>query len=209
MRIRSYSGAGVMLFRYNSRYNRFEVLLGKRALPRGYGKWAIIGGGKSHGDGDYYDCALREFLEETGVDLRSVQTKTLAVRRINVPYYHWRTFLVLTWGYFPEFDMNSENSELKWFPVSTVSRQDLWLSLDRELRAFRHLVKKHALVIAHHTGMPFEDGNLLEAYRLLTHMKVRNPDTVRAYLMKHMDIGDKEAERLSRRLGKYYAEEAL
>lgn len=141
MRIRSYSGAGVMLFRYDSRQECFEVLLGKRATRRGYGQWAIIGGEKNHADGDFLDCALREFREENGVDLRRIRTKTLAVRRIDVPYYHWRTFLILTWGHFPEFEMNDENSELKWFPISAVSRQDLWISLDRELRIFKRLIR--------------------------------------------------------------------
>ena len=208
MKDRIYSGAGVMLFRYNTRYGRFEVLLGKRAIRRGYGQWAILGGKREASDNGFYACALREFREETGVDLGGVQTRTLAVKRTELPYFRWRTYLILTWGYFPEFDRNSENSELRWFPVSTVSRQDLWINLDCELRSFRHLVKKHALVIAYHTGMPFEDGNLLAAYRLLTYMKDRNPDSVRAYLMHHMDICEKEAVRLSRRLEKYYVEEA-
>ena len=205
MRIRSYSGAGVMLFRYNTRHGRFEVLLGKRAVGgRGYGQWAILGGKKDRRDADYKDCALREFREEARVDLRSVQTRTLAVRKIDVPFFHWRTYLILTWGYFPEFNISSENSELRWFPISTVSKQNLWISLNHEIRAFRRLVKKHELVIAYHTGMPYEDANLLDAYRLLTQMKLRNPQSVRTYLLQHMNIGEKEASRLSRKLERYY-----
>ena len=56
MRIKSYRGAGVMLFRYNTRYRRFEVLLGKRSVPRGYGKWAIPGGGVESYDVDFAAC---------------------------------------------------------------------------------------------------------------------------------------------------------
>ena len=204
MRIGSYSGAGVMLFRYNTRYGRFEVLLGKRAVGRGYGQWAILGGKKDRHDAGFKECALREFREEAGIDLRSVQARTLAVRKIDVPFFHWRTYLILTWGYFPEFNINSENSELRWFPISTVSKQNLWISLNHEIRAFRRLVKKHELVIAYHTGMPYEDANLLDAYRLLTQMKVRNPQSVRTYLLQHMNIGEKEAGRLSRKLERYY-----
>ena len=206
MKRKNYRGAGVMLFRYNSKYRRFEVLLGRRAVPKGYGQWAILGGKMDYWDSDYKACAFREFQEETKVDLGSFQTKTLAVRNIDVPYFHWRTYLILTWGYCPEIKKNWEHMELRWVPVSTVSQLDLWIGLDCELKAFRHLVKKHALVIAHITGMPFEDENLLAAYRLLMQMKVRNPQSVRTYLMQHMDVGEKEASRLSRKLERYYEE---
>lgn len=141
MRLSSYSGAGVMLFRYNTEAGRYEVLLGKRAIPRGYGQWAIIGGEKNHRDSDYYDCALREFREETRVDLDSIQTRMLAVRKIDIPFFHWRTHLILALGPLPEFKVNSENSELRWFPLDEVKDQDLWLNLDRELGMFRHLIR--------------------------------------------------------------------
>lgn len=206
MKRKSYKGAGVMLFRYNTKYMRFEVLLGKRAVPKGYGQWAIIGGKMEYSDTAYSECALREFKEEAGVDLKTLQIQNLAVKNIDIPYFHWRTYLILTWGYFPEFKKNWENSELRWFPVSIVSKQNLWIKLDQELRAFSRLVKKHELIIAYHAGMPFEDANLLAAYRLLTQMKNRNPQSVKTYFLQHMDISEKEAGRLSRMLKRYYEE---
>ena len=142
MRHKSYRGAGVMLFRYNTQSKCFEVLLGRRAVSRGYGQWAILGGRKEKSDKDYFECALREFREESGVDLGRLQIQKLAVRRIDIPCYHWRTYLILTWGSFPEFNKNWENSELVWFPVSTVKKQDLWINLDHELKAFRRLAGK-------------------------------------------------------------------
>lgn len=207
MKNRIYRGAGVMLFRYNKHHERFEVLLGKRAVRNGYGQWAILGGKMDSRDKDYFDCALREFREETGVDLHGVEFQNLAVRKTDIPGFHWRTFLIITWGSFPEFQKNWENSELRWFPVSTVSKQDLWISLKHELRAFRRLVRKHELVIAYYTEMPFEDRNLLEAYRHLTHMKLHNSKDVEGYLLGHMDIDTREARRLSRALEKYYIED--
>lgn len=208
MKIKSYRGAGVMLFRYNTRFRRFEVLLGKRSVPKGYGKWAIPGGGMENCDTDFSDCAFREFREETGVDIRNLQTQKLAMKRIDVPFFHWRTYMVLTWGYIPDFKP-SEFSEFRWFPVSTVSKQDLWISISHELRAFNNLVKKHGLVIAYHTGMPFKDENLLTAYRLLTHITFRDPLSVEAYIFRYMNVGPKETTRLCRELRRYYEAVAI
>ena len=71
-RIRSYSGAGVLLFRYNRNDGRFEVLLGKRSIRHGYGKWSIPGGGMEKCDSGYAACAYRELREETGLHLDHV-----------------------------------------------------------------------------------------------------------------------------------------
>ena len=138
MRIKNYKGAGVMLFRFNERLRCFEVLLGKRSLPRGFGKWAIPGGGMENCDADYTDCAFREFREETGVDIRNLMTRKLAVKRTDIPFYHWRTYIVLTWGHCPDFKPR-EFFEFGWFPISAVSKHDLWISLNRELRVFYNL----------------------------------------------------------------------
>ena len=208
MRIESYRGAGVMLFRYDIHFSRFEVLLGKRSIPKGYGKWAIPGGGMENCDVDYSDCAFREFHEETGIDIKNLMTQKLAVKRIDVPFYHWRTYMVLTWGYCPDFK-SSEFSELRWFPIATVSRQDLWISINHELRAFNNLVKKHGLVIAYHTGMSFDDENLLKAYRLLTYIKFRAPSFLESYIFRYMNVGPMETKRLCRELRRYYEEIAI
>ena len=198
-----------MLFRYNTKYKRFEVLLGKRACGKGYGKWAILGGRMETIDNDYWECALREFWEESGVGIWNLQSKKLAVKKTDCPFFLWRTYMILTWGYFPEFEINyREHSELRWFPVSTVCKQNLWINLNHEIRAFRRFVRKHALVVAYHTGMPLIEDNLLDAYRLLTHMKFKRPQEVELYLLRHMDISIKEARKLSRKLKKYYKEDA-
>ena len=72
MKIKNYRGSGTMLFKYNTQAGQFEVLLGKRSIPRGYGKWAIPGGGMEECDADYENCAFREFREETGVDIKNL-----------------------------------------------------------------------------------------------------------------------------------------
>ena len=206
---KSYRGAGVMLFRYNRKYRRFEVLLGKRSIPRGYGKWAIVGGGMEGADDGYEACAYREFREETGVDLRILLAKKLAVSKTDVPFFHWRTYMILTWGPCPALRPDRENLEFAWFPLEAVGRQNLWISLNREIRAFRKLVRKHALVIAYHTGMPFDDEKLLAAYRVLTQVKFRTRDTVARRIREELNLDVREAVSLSRRLEKYYVESEI
>ena len=60
MHIRSYRGAGVLLFRYNGESAGYEALLGKRSVRQGYGKWAIPGGGRERFDVDFREAAYRE-----------------------------------------------------------------------------------------------------------------------------------------------------
>lgn len=194
-RIRPYKGAGVMLFRFNRKYRRFEVLLGKRSTPRGYGQWAIPGGGMEFQDIDFGACAFREFREETGVDINHLLAKNLAVKRIDVPFYHWRTFLVLTWGYFPEL-RPSEFSEFRWVPVSGIGKYDLWISLKREMKAFARIVRKHGLIVSHLTGMPYEDEKLLEAFNVLCRSKDKSPRC----LSREMNLSEIEIDDIFKRL---------
>lgn len=138
--IKPYHGAGVLLFRYNKEKESFEILLGKRSIRQGYGKWAIPGGGLEKKDTDYRACAFRELWEETGIDIKSIATKDLSQTRIDLPFFHWRTFLVMTWGELPPFRIR-EFSELRWIPLNEVRSYDLWISLSRELRLFERLQK--------------------------------------------------------------------
>ena len=140
MSLKNYHGAGVLLFRYNKEKETFEVLLGKRSIHRGYGKWAIPGGGLERKDGDfnYRACAFRELWEETGIDIRTIKTQDIAQTRIDLPFFHWRSFLVMTWGELPEFRIR-EFSELRWIPISELCNYDLWISLNREIRTFTRL----------------------------------------------------------------------
>ena len=140
LHIKNYHGAGVLLFRYNKEKETFEVLLGRRSIRQGYGKWAIPGGGLERKDGDfnYRACAYRELWEETGLDITKLQTKPIAVTSTEIPFFHWRTFLVMTWGELPEFRIR-EFSELRWIPISELGDYDLWISLNREIRTFRRL----------------------------------------------------------------------
>ena len=138
LHIKNYHGAGVLFFRYNK--ETFEILLGKRSIRQGYGRWAIPGGGLERKDGDYNyrACAFRELWEETGIDIRTIKTQDIAQTRIDLPFFHWRTFLVMARGPFSDFRIR-EFSELRWIPISELGNYDLWISLNREIRTFTRL----------------------------------------------------------------------
>lgn len=135
MRLESYKGAGMMLF--GSRNGRFEVLLGKRSVKHGYGKWAIPGGKMEKKDNTFFDCAVRELKEETGIDIYTINHKVVDSRNISVPYFHWSTFLVYVSGPLPTI-VPHEFFELKWIPVEDVKKYDLWIKLKKEL----HIIQK-------------------------------------------------------------------
>lgn len=141
MHIRNYKGAGVLLFRYNEETEEYEALLGKRSIRQGYGKWAIPGGGLERYDLDFRACAYRELWEETGIDINGFQTESLDEIRTELPFFHWRTFLVLVRGIKPTVRPR-EFSEVRWVPVSEIRKLDLWISLNREIRAFEKSIKK-------------------------------------------------------------------
>ncbi len=50
-----------------------RVLLAKRSIPPGIGKWGFPGGKQELGE-TVFDCARRELLEETGIDADPVMT---------------------------------------------------------------------------------------------------------------------------------------
>ena len=144
MHIRSYWGAGVLLFRYNKETAEYEALLGKRSIRQGYGKWAIPGGGRKRSEADFRDAAYRELLEETEIDIKKLRTENLGETKTELPFFHWRTFLVLLLEDAPHA-WPHEFSELRWVPVSKIRELDLWISLNREIRAFNRAAKMRSL----------------------------------------------------------------
>ena len=141
MHIRNYKGAGVLLFRYNKETAEYEALLGKRSIRQGYGKWAIPGGGRERYDADFRETAYRELWEETGIDIKRLQKEELDEIKTDLPFFRWRTFLVLLLED-ATYVRPREFSELRWVPVSEIRRIDLWISLGRELRAFNRAIKR-------------------------------------------------------------------
>jgi len=127
-RLRTHGGEGAMaavviLFRRGS--NDLELLLVKRALILSdpwSGDMAFPGGKRSPKDGGLMETALREVLEETGIDLRSgshlgmMETVFSTVR----PGMGVLPFVFLVDGE-PRVRLNEELSTFMWVPLGKLS----------------------------------------------------------------------------------------
>jgi 8-oxo-dGTP pyrophosphatase MutT (NUDIX family) len=113
-----YRGGGVAVFRVNG--GNPEVLLGLRANNPGRGRWTFPGGGAEGGE-RLAEAAVREFREETGVQLYGRYITKTGVFSINSFFFEWNTLII---------ESAQKISPDKYFNESLRKEQDL---IDREL----------------------------------------------------------------------------
>jgi ADP-ribose pyrophosphatase YjhB (NUDIX family) len=87
-----YRGAGIACFR-EDKDGSYCVLLCKRKFNPYRGYWSFPGGGANPGEA-LHNCALREFTEETGKVLFSLDSEFLDEIHIDLPFFHWVTHVV-------------------------------------------------------------------------------------------------------------------
>ena len=108
-----YKGAGIGLVCNGS------ILIGKRSKKPFLGTWSVPGGGKEKGE-DYLTCAKREFWEETGCDLDSLDAKAIDSWSLSfLPFFKWTTYFYKI----DAFDCKLKPSEfscLEWVPLEKV-----------------------------------------------------------------------------------------
>jgi 8-oxo-dGTP pyrophosphatase MutT (NUDIX family) len=88
---RKYRGGGVAVFRSNG--GKPEVLLGLRANNPGRGLWTFPGGG-AEGTEKLTTAAVREFREETGVQLYGRYITRTGLFQINTFFFEWNTLII-------------------------------------------------------------------------------------------------------------------
>jgi ADP-ribose pyrophosphatase YjhB (NUDIX family) len=86
-----YRGGGAAVFRINNRCS--EVLLGLRANNPGSGLWTFPGGGAADGE-NLSTAAVREFREETGVQLYGRYITRTGLFQIRNPFFEWDTLII-------------------------------------------------------------------------------------------------------------------
>lgn len=83
--VKGYKGAGIVLICGN------EVLMQLRRHPP---VWSFVGGGfDEEKDSDFVDCAIREFWEETGIELQRSQISAKPIHVLGFGRYCWKLYL--------------------------------------------------------------------------------------------------------------------
>jgi ADP-ribose pyrophosphatase YjhB (NUDIX family) len=109
-----------------------DIVLVKRAIDPGYGKWVFPGGYVDRGE-EITLAALREAREEAGLDVR-------IDRLIGIYSYAGRTPIIIVYAATfvgGELVVDDEGLEARWFAPSTLPWDDLaFLSTREALRDF-------------------------------------------------------------------------
>jgi dATP pyrophosphohydrolase len=128
--------------------NKLEFLLFKRAEGQKYdGQWRMIGGKVEEGE-TYWEAALREMDEETGL-----KPKTFwSLPSLN-KFYEWNTDEVLL---IPAFGaeisrtdsivLNEEHSTSKWFDIDEASDLIYWPEQRRLLKLLHDIVTSNQIL---------------------------------------------------------------
>jgi len=96
-----YRGGGVAVFRTNN--GQAEVLLGLRANNPGRGLWSFPGG-EAEGEEKLSSAAIREFREETGVQLYRRYITSTGLFQVKTLFFEWNTLIIESSQY-----INAEN----------------------------------------------------------------------------------------------------
>jgi ADP-ribose pyrophosphatase YjhB (NUDIX family) len=122
--IKPYYGAGLLLWMRDEQ-GMLNVLLGKRSIEPGKGKWSIPGGKwddkkdiDTHGNPDYLKTALRETKEEIKFIINHDET-FIHLWNSQIPFFHYSVYAYQL----PDrrkFNHNHEFSEIGWFAVDAL-----------------------------------------------------------------------------------------
>lgn len=109
-----------------------QIVLVKRAIEPGYGKWVFPGGYVDRGE-EVRLAAMREAREEAGLDVR-------LDRLVGIYSYAGTIPIIIVWAATVvggELAVDDENSEARWFAADAIPWDDLaFLSTREALRAF-------------------------------------------------------------------------
>jgi len=135
--MRKYKGAGIALFKKQN--NDYAILLGKRTIKPNKGKWSIPGGRFEKSDNFFFETAIREFREETGINLsNSVNEKNAIICSFHYPCFEWKTFMFEVDSDFhvPE-TFCYEFSEMRFISLKEIHQYELAFGVKKEIKHFK------------------------------------------------------------------------
>lgn len=118
--ISTYHGSGILCYTKDAE-GILRVLLGKRSVRKGFGKWSIPGGGWEVEDGmaghgrNYERTARRETKEEMGIEIRTISP----LWKSRLPLFHYEVFC----SFLPTTEKITnihEFSQVGWFPLDAL-----------------------------------------------------------------------------------------
>ena len=111
-----YHGAGIALVLDG------KVLVGRRSDKPFHGLWSIPGGCREKGlDADDRATAIREFREETEIDVSSLDAECFGSWTLKAPFFSWTTYFYRI-GKLECAPVPHEFYELKWLDPKGILR---------------------------------------------------------------------------------------
>jgi len=142
-KIKAFHGSGVLCWKEESNGDLL-VLLGKRSMNPGLGKWSIPGGSWEKKDGyrnkkkrDYKKAAMRETKEEMGIDGNYADP----LWTLHIPFFHYEVFSIEYYEKILEKDIH-EFSDFGWFHIKNLPSKRVFL-VDFQVRALVKTGKSH------------------------------------------------------------------
>jgi 8-oxo-dGTP pyrophosphatase MutT (NUDIX family) len=171
-----YRGGGMAVFRINNGHP--EVLLGLRVNSPGRGTWSFPGGG-ANGKERLMSAAVREFREETGVQIYRRYITKVGIFSIKNWFFEWDTIIIeTTQGIFInkflkrdqtlDLGYGREFLSLRWVSIFEIGNYKLhrWVNdvinfyLSGKLALYTPSPTTKELVSKVHTGSKSKNGTL-------------------------------------------------
>ncbi|MBI5126178.1 MAG: NUDIX domain-containing protein [Candidatus Taylorbacteria bacterium] len=123
-------GIGVMIIKDN------KVLLGKRKGSHGEGEYAWPGGHMEYME-SFQDCAKRETLEETGIQIHNVRFLRLMNLKTYAPKHYVDIGLIADWkSGEPEIMEPEKIEEWNWYDINELP-EPLFSSIPSYIEAYK------------------------------------------------------------------------
>ena len=114
-----------------------KLLLGKRRNSHGDGEWALIGGKLEHGE-SVTDCAHREIMEESGLEIKNVRFANVINSTKYLPKHFVAIGMIADWkSGEPQIFPEERISEWGWFDPANLPEPMFFDSL-QVITAYRN-----------------------------------------------------------------------
>ena len=113
-------GVGVMILKNN------QVLMTKRKGSHGAGEYSFPGGHLEYME-SFEDCAIRETMEEAGIEIKDIRFLFIANVKKYAPKHYVHIGMIAQWGSGEAMVMEPEKAEeWKWYSLDELPEGDIF-----------------------------------------------------------------------------------